>query len=110
VVLSEYDVKYVTQKSIKGSVIADYLAQNPLEKYQPLDFRFPDEDILTIEEDKEEGDGKWKMYFDGSSNKHRNGVGAVIICPEGKQFPVAIKLEFDCTNNIAEYEACVNGL
>jgi len=33
VVLSEYDVKYVTQKFIKGITIVDYLAQNSLEKY-----------------------------------------------------------------------------
>jgi len=50
------------------------------------------------------------MFFDGAPNMHRNEVGAVIISPKGKQFPVVIKLEFDCTNNIAEYEACVNGL
>ncbi|XP_054781964.1 uncharacterized protein LOC129289183 [Prosopis cineraria] len=30
--------------------------------------------------------------------------------PRGRQFPLAIKLGFDCTNNIAEYEACLNGL
>ena len=50
------------------------------------------------------------MYFDGTANMHGNGVGAVIVSPEGRQFPTAVKLEFECTNNIAEYEACVNGL
>ncbi|XP_054801430.1 uncharacterized protein LOC129305422 [Prosopis cineraria] len=50
------------------------------------------------------------MYFDGAANMHGNGVGAIIVSPEGKQFPVAIKLEFDYTNNIAEYKACVNVL
>lgn len=30
--------------------------------------------------------------------------------PNGKQFPVAIKLHFEYLNNITEYEICVNGL
>jgi len=33
VILSEYDVKYMTQKSIKGSAIAEYLAHHPVEEY-----------------------------------------------------------------------------
>ncbi|XP_054811516.1 uncharacterized protein LOC129312805 [Prosopis cineraria] len=113
VVLSEYDIKHVMQKSVKGSAIADHLADNPLGDDQPLDFQFPDEVICTTEEGCGEGNNEereWEMYFDGAANMHGNGVGAVIVSPEGKQFPVAIKLEFDCTNNIAEYEACVNGL
>jgi len=52
--LSKYDIKHMTRKSVKGSVIADYLAQNPLEEYQPLDFHFPDEDILAIEKEENE--------------------------------------------------------
>ncbi|XP_054821800.1 uncharacterized protein LOC129320374 [Prosopis cineraria] len=113
VVLSEYDIKLVMQKSVKGSAIVDHLADNPLKDDQPLDFQFLDEGICTIEEGYDEGNDKekeWEMYFDGATNMHGNGVGAVIVSPEGKQFLVAIKLEFDCTNNIVEYEACVNGL
>jgi len=34
--LSEYDIVYVTQKSIKGSVLAEYLAQQPIDDYQPM--------------------------------------------------------------------------
>ena len=50
------------------------------------------------------------MYFDGAANMHGSGVGAVLISPDRKQLPVVVKLEFDCTNNMAEYEACINGL
>ncbi|XP_054806254.1 uncharacterized protein LOC129308909 [Prosopis cineraria] len=113
VVLSEYDIKHVMQKSIKGSAIAYHLADNPLKDDQPLDFQFLDESIYPTEEGCDEGNDKeqeWEMYFDGATNMHGNRVGAVIVSPEGKQFPVAIKLEFDCTNNIAEYKAYVNGL
>lgn len=33
-----------------------------------------------------------------------------LLSPKGKQFLVAIKLQFDCTNNVVKYEVCVSGL
>ncbi|KAI4318298.1 hypothetical protein L6164_026085 [Bauhinia variegata] len=111
IVLSEYDIVYMTKKSIKGSAIADHLADNPIEDYQPMKFEFLDEDILTIEKEDEKVESKrWKMYFYGVVNVHGSGIRAVVISPEGKQFPIVIKLEFECTNNVVEYEACVWGL
>ena len=109
VLLSEFDIKYVTRKSVKGSTIADHLAENPLCGEQMLSSGDPNEEILVIEEDEVEDEG-WKMYFDGAVNMHGSGIGAVVVSPTGKQYPVAIKLNFECTNNIAEYEACANGL
>ena len=44
-ILIEYDIQYISQKAIKGSVLSDYLAQQPVEDYQPMRFEFPDEDI-----------------------------------------------------------------
>ncbi|XP_050877542.1 uncharacterized protein LOC127081317 [Lathyrus oleraceus] len=46
--LTEYDIQHVTQKAIKGSVLADYLAHQPMEDYQPMCFDFPDEGIMFI--------------------------------------------------------------
>ena len=50
------------------------------------------------------------MYFDGAVNVSGNGAGAVIISPDQKQYPISIKLQFECTNNTAEYKACILGL
>jgi hypothetical protein len=33
---------------VKGSFIADYLAYNAIEDYEPLNFDFPDEDVLVV--------------------------------------------------------------
>ena len=52
----------------------------------------------------------WKMYFDGASNTLEHGIGAILISPEEDHCPFTTKLNFDCTNNVAEYEACVMGL
>ena len=50
------------------------------------------------------------MYFDRASNALGRGVGAILISLEGNHCPFTAKLSFDCTNNVAEYEACVLGL
>ncbi|XP_061359320.1 uncharacterized protein LOC133303422 [Gastrolobium bilobum] len=99
-ILSEFDIQYVTR---------NHLAENPLEDDQSMQIEIPGGEILAVEEDEIE-ESAWKMYFDGAVNMHGSGVGAVVISPTGKQYPVAIKLGFECTNNIAEYEACASGL
>jgi len=53
---------------------------------------------------------RWKLYFDGATNFTENGVGAVLVSPKGQQIPILVKLNFDCTNNITKYEACIVGL
>ena len=55
VLLSEFDILYVSQKGIKRSAIADFLAERANEEYEPMNFDFPDEDlmaVLQIEEEK----------------------------------------------------------
>ena len=51
-----------------------------------------------------------KMSFDGASNALGHGIGAVLVSPEGNHYPFTARLNFFCTNNIAEYEACIIGL
>ena len=48
VLLSEYDIQYVSQKAIKGSAIAKFLADWIEEKYEPMKFEFPDGDLSVI--------------------------------------------------------------
>ena len=49
------------------------------------------------------------MVFDEASNALGNEIGAVIISPEGCHTPFTARLCLDCTNNMAEYEACILG-
>ncbi|MCI25308.1 NBS-containing resistance-like protein, partial [Trifolium medium] len=115
--LSEYDIQYVTQKAIKGSVLSEHLAHQPLEEYQPIRFDFPDEDIMVLNNEKVIGDdegpepgARWKLAFDGTSNAMGHRIGAVLISPIDGYTPFTARLCFDCTNNMAEYEACIMGL
>ncbi|XP_017980982.1 PREDICTED: uncharacterized protein LOC108663012 [Theobroma cacao] len=112
VLLSEYDIVYVSQKAIKGSAIADFLAKRVEEDYEPMEFEFSNEDLLSICQTSKKKSEKenWKMFFDGASNALRHGIGVVLVSPEGGHYPIIAKLNFYCTNNVAEYETCVMGL
>ncbi|XP_040963833.1 uncharacterized protein [Gossypium hirsutum] len=39
-----------------------------------------------------------------------HGIGAVLVSPEGDHYPLTARLNFFCSNNIVEYEACIMGL
>jgi ribonuclease HI len=42
--------------------------------------------------------------------KKEPGAGCVLIDPAGNKTFIACRLEFECTNNTAEYEALLQGL
>ena len=79
VLLSEFNIVCVTQKAIKGSASADYLAQQPISDYQPMHPEFPNEHIMALfeEEVEDEDMDKWIVWFDGASNALGHGIGAV---------------------------------
>jgi ribonuclease HI len=52
----------------------------------------------------------WKMFFDGASSKEGVGARVVFVSPCQETIPLSYKLEFETTNNVAEYEALVLGL
>jgi ribonuclease HI len=55
-------------------------------------------------------DKVWYMNFDGAFSRLGKGVGIVLQAPNGKVSKFAYRLEFDATNNVAEYEALLLGL
>jgi ribonuclease HI len=50
------------------------------------------------------------MFFDGSLMKTGVGAGLLFISPLGKHLRYVLRLHFPASNNVAEYEALVNGL
>jgi hypothetical protein len=52
----------------------------------------------------------WSMYFDGSFTLNGVGGGMVLISPKGDWRIYVIQLHFRATNDVAEYEALVNGM
>ena len=77
-------------------------------------FEFPDEGIMLIRDcnilDPEEGPEPkswWTLVFDEASNAQGNGIGEIITSLTGFHLPFTTRLCFECTNNMAEYEACI---
>ena len=66
--------------------------------------------LLKEEIKDEKVDEIWRMNFDGGHSRAGKGVGVVITSPKGKTFNFSYGLEFEATNNIAEYEALLFGL
>ena len=63
-------------KSIKGSIVSDFYAENPIEGEDGKE-DFPEEDILDVEL------GTWKIYFDRVINQFGNGIKILLIIPKG---------------------------
>ncbi|RVW66404.1 Retrovirus-related Pol polyprotein from transposon 412 [Vitis vinifera] len=82
VLLTEFDIHYVTQKSIRGSIVADHLASLPVSDARAIDDDFPDEDVAAVT-----SLSGWRMYFDGAANHSGYGIGVLLISPHGDHIP-----------------------
>ena len=50
------------------------------------------------------------MYFDGSLMKKGAGIGLVFVLPLRVRMRYMVRIHFPSSNNLAEYEALINGL
>ncbi|XP_070054239.1 uncharacterized protein [Nicotiana tomentosiformis] len=108
ILLSEFDIVYVTQKAVKKKALMDHLAENSVDgEYEPLKTYFPDDEVSSVGEDITEAYDGWRMFFDGAANFKGVGIRAVLISKIDQHYPVFAKLRFPCTNNMAKYEACI---
>ena len=89
VLLTEFDIHYVTQKSIRGSIIADHLALLPVPDGRAIDDDFPNEDVVVVT-----SLSGWCMYFDGATNYFGYGIGVLLISPHGDHIPRSVHLAF----------------
>ena len=63
VLLTEFDIQYMTQKSVKGSIVADHVASFPVSNDRPIDDDFPNEQFVSMTSIT-----GWQLYFDGAAN------------------------------------------
>ncbi|XP_058774693.1 uncharacterized protein LOC131648971 [Vicia villosa] len=82
-----------------------------------MKFDFPDEDVMWVRDyeipgpdEGPESGAIWTLTFDGASNVLGHGIGAVLTSLDNYHIHFTVRLCFDCTNNIAEYEASKLGL
>jgi ribonuclease HI len=87
-------ISFAPRKAIKSQVLADFMAEW-------VDTQLPTAPIQPE---------LWTMFFDGSLMKTGAGAGLLFISPLGKHLCYVLRLHFPASNNVAEYEALVNGL
>ncbi|XP_050222703.1 uncharacterized protein LOC126672794 [Mercurialis annua] len=101
IAMSEFTLVYVPQRAVKGQVLADFLADHPgitLKEETPGQVDITSFDIAV-----------WEMWFDGSRTSQGAGAGVHIVTPLGASYQLSCRLQFECTNNQAEYEALIFG-
>jgi ribonuclease HI len=87
-------ISFAPRKAIKSQVLADFVAEW-------VDTQLPTAPIQPE---------LWTMFFDGSLMKTGAGASLLFISPLGKHLRYVLRLHFPASNNVAEYEALVNGL
>jgi ribonuclease HI len=87
-------ILFAPRKAIKSQVLADFVAEW-------VDTQLPTASIQPE---------LWTMYFYGSLMKTGADAGLLFISPLGKHLCYVLRLHFPASNNVAEYEALVNGL
>jgi hypothetical protein len=73
--LGAYDIRYQPRTSIKGQVLADFIAEFTPTEIGPIMVNH----VSSIQQI--EG---WKLYIDGASNSRGSGLGIVLSAPRGK--------------------------
>jgi ribonuclease HI len=92
--LNEFSIDYVHRSSIQSQALADFIA-----------------DWTPGAQEEENKDAEaWMLFCDSSWGTFGAGAAAVLVAPSKVRTCYAVKLDFSCTNNIAEYEALLLGL
>jgi ribonuclease HI len=93
--LNEFSIDYVHRASIQSQALADFI----------VDWT-PGAQGEETTKDTE----VWTLFCDGSWGTFGAGAAALLVAPSKVKTCYATRLDFSCTNNIAEYEALLLGL
>ena len=102
--LGAYNITYMPRNAVKGQVLADFINEVPIGTAFP-DPKRKSRGICNVSQPEE-----WILYTDGASSRKGSGAGLVLISPEKEEYTYALRLNFEATNNGAEYEALLAGL
>jgi ribonuclease HI len=93
--LNEFTIDYVHRSSIQSQALADFIVDwTPGAK----------------DEERTKDDEAWIVFFDGSWGTFSAEAAAILISPSKIRTCYIARLEFNCTNDIAEYDALLLGL
>jgi hypothetical protein len=93
--LNEFVIDFVHRSAIQSQALVDFIADWTPGAQDEAHMR--DEEV-------------WTVFCDGSWGTFGVGVDVVLISPSKMKTSYAVKLEFQCINNITEYEVVLLGL
>jgi len=106
--LSEFEIITITPVTVKGQAIVDlmsnFLGENSWNITDDVPGELPKIALM------ETTGAVWTLCFDRSSTTSEGGSGIVLSKNTGETMAMSFKLDFPCTNNMAEYEAYLTGL
>ncbi|XP_022040496.1 uncharacterized protein LOC110943047 [Helianthus annuus] len=100
--LGGYNIFYRPRPAIKGQVLADFATEVPIDKIQECEAIQNPTPVFD--------DRVWTLHTDDASNDDGAGAGLRLVSPDNHELTYAIRLDFQSTNNEAEYEAFLVGL
>jgi hypothetical protein len=103
--LAGFQLDFQPRHTIKSQVLADFVAE-----WTPTPSVPGGPDHGSDPPLPEAKGPDWTLFFDGSARNKKAGAGVVLINPNGKQVKYMVLLDFEATNNMAEYEALIFGL
>ena len=92
--LMDQGIAYAPRTTIKSQVLVDFIVEWTEVQMPPA----------VVDQEY------WMMYFDGSLMKKGAAAGLVFVSPLGVRIRYMVRLHFPLSNNVAEYEALINGL
>ncbi|XP_071708184.1 uncharacterized protein [Rutidosis leptorrhynchoides] len=98
--LGEHKINFSLRSTIKGQILADYLAELPADVEASAEHQDTPAPILT----------PWELYTDGACSAVGAGAGVILTGPDGEEHTYALRFNFAVTNNEAEYEALLAGM
>ncbi|XP_058192262.1 uncharacterized protein LOC131309677 [Rhododendron vialii] len=112
--LANFDIRFEPRTTIKGQVLADFIAELTPQDTELLNKPIPTQTVVEHQLSPKpwhlfQGD-IWRLHVDGASNSNGAGAGVVLVSPCGTLHESAISIDFSATNNEAEYEALLAGL
>ena len=73
--LVEYDLAYESLRAVRGQIAADFIVEHQINDDHNLEVGY----VTCI---------PWKLFFDGSACDDGQGIGAILITPNGTIFLV----------------------
>ena len=92
--LSEFEIRYKPQTTIKGQILADFIMEfTPAKSTEATQLTL----YLPI----------WRLSVDGAANAQGSGASLILTSPDGIDVEYALRIGFQASNNEAKYEAVI---